>query len=145
MSKSIYEDLLKSYRNDMIPTAKKQLNEGMQIAFDEEEAQEILQLLAMAGIKQQPDSIEVDVVDEPLDENKPNWPTKPETFQDTPTLSSYSGGLNKPKTTGQSTVPVLASQKDRQHAHESIEEEEDSDLMILERSLFKLYQDYKGE
>ena len=26
----------------------------------------------------------------------------------------YAGGLNKPKSTGQSTIPVLASQDDRQ-------------------------------
>jgi hypothetical protein len=30
----------------------------------------------------------------------------------------YSGGLNGPKSTGQSTVPVLASQEDRQHTYE---------------------------
>jgi hypothetical protein len=30
----------------------------------------------------------------------------------------YSGGLNRPKATGQTTVPVIASQEDRQHAYE---------------------------
>jgi hypothetical protein len=131
----IYESLLRGYRNDMLPTAKKQLNESISITVDDEDAEALLQLLAMAGIQQQPSAVVVSD-EEPLGENKPNWPTKPETFQDTPTLSSYSGGLNKPKTTGQSTVPVLASQKDRQIAYEDVE---------LERSLFKLYQDYKGE
>ena len=33
----------------------------------------------------------------------------------------YSGGLNGPKSTGQSTIPVLASQEDRQHTYEEDE------------------------
>ena len=143
MTISLYESLLKNYRADMMPGKK--INEDIAVTLSGEDAAELLQLLSMAGIQSTaPQEIEVEL-DEQTKEQSPNWPTKPETFQDTPTLSSYSGGLNKPKTTGQSTVPVIASQKDRQYAHESIEEEEDSDLMILERSLFKLYQDYKGK
>lgn len=52
------------------------------------------------------DSGEVEVA---VDENKPNWPTNPETSDD---AMQYSGGLNKPKTDvagdGQTTVPVTA-------------------------------------
>ena len=141
MSKSIYNDLLVEYRNTIIPT-KQQIKEGMSITVDEEDAEQLLHLLAMAGIKSSTTpSTAIITTDEQLEEEKPdsqepNWPTKPETFQDTPTLSSYSGGLNKPKTTGQSTTPILASQKNRQHTYENVD---------LERSLFKLYQDYKGE
>jgi hypothetical protein len=47
----------------------------------------------------------------------------------------YSGGLNGPKSTGQTTVPVIASQLRRQVSmEESVE---------LERSLFKLYKEFK--
>jgi hypothetical protein len=35
----------------------------------------------------------------------------------------YAGGLNQPKSTGQSTVPVLASQDDRQHSYAEAEED----------------------
>jgi hypothetical protein len=47
----------------------------------------------------------------------------------------YSGGLNGPKSTGQSTTPVLASQLRRQ-----VSMEESADL---ELSLMKLYKEFK--
>jgi hypothetical protein len=59
--------------------------------------------------------------DQQVDENKPDWPTNTETSAD---ALQYSGGLNKPKVTGQTTVPVIASQDDRQHAYESSEADE---------------------
>jgi hypothetical protein len=59
--------------------------------------------------------------DQQVDENKPDWPTNTETSAD---ALQYSGGLNKPKATGQTTVPVIASQDDRQHAYESSEADE---------------------
>ena len=40
-------------------------------------------------------------------ENQPNWPTDTETSDD---ALQYSGGLNGPKSTGQTTVPVIAHQ-----------------------------------
>ena len=46
-----------------------------------------------------------------VDENSPDWPTNTEYNQDS---LQYSGGLNRPKSTGQTTVPVIASQLDRQ-------------------------------
>jgi hypothetical protein len=58
-------------------------------------------------------------VHETLDENNPDWPTDQETSDD---ALQYSGGLNGPKSTGQSTVPVLASQEDRQHTYEDDQE-----------------------
>jgi len=48
-------------------------------------------------------------------ENEPNWPTDAEGSDD---AMMYSGGIDGPKSTGQSTVPVIASQEDRQHAYE---------------------------
>jgi len=57
-------------------------------------------------------------VHETLDENNPDYPTDQTGTED---AMMYSGGLNGPKSTGQSTVPVLASQEDRQHTYEDDE------------------------
>jgi hypothetical protein len=46
----------------------------------------------------------------------------------------YSGGLNGPKSTGQTTIPVVASQEERLH---TMEESEDVD------SFLNLYQSFK--
>jgi len=53
-------------------------------------------------------------------ENAPDYPTNTETSAD---ALQYSGGLNKPKSTGQSTVPVLASQEERQESYAEAEED----------------------
>jgi hypothetical protein len=58
-------------------------------------------------------------VHEALDENNPDWPTDTETSDD---ALQYSGGLNGPKSTGQTTIPVIASQDDRQHTYEDDQE-----------------------
>jgi hypothetical protein len=61
--------------------------------------------------------------EEQMDEvsmNEPDYPTNTETSSD---AMQYAGGLNKPKSTGQSTVPVLASQDDRQHSYAEAEED----------------------
>ena len=55
-----------------------------------------------------------------VDENQPDWPTNTETSDD---ALQYSGGLNKPKSTGQTTIPVIASQDDRQHSYAEAEED----------------------
>ncbi len=57
---------------------------------------------------------------EVVDENQPNWPTDTEQAQDN---FGYSGGLNKPKSTGQTTVPVIASQDERQESYAEAEED----------------------
>jgi|688.fasta_scaffold56453_2 hypothetical protein len=49
-------------------------------------------------------------------ENHPDYPTDAEGTDD---AMMYAGGPNDPKSTGQSTVPVIASQQDRQHAYEN--------------------------
>ena len=64
-----------------------------------------------------------DVVDEAYGDtdetqNHPDWPTNTEYSDD---AFQYSGGLNKPKSTGQTTIPVVASQLERQHAYEAEE------------------------
>jgi hypothetical protein len=57
-------------------------------------------------------------IDEALAENNPDWPTDQTGTED---AMMYSGGLDGPKSTGQSQVPVLASQEDRQHTYEEDE------------------------
>ena len=73
---------------------------------------------------------------EVVDENKPDWPTKEETLPAQPELRTYSGGLNGPKSTGQTTIPVIAGQLRRTSTMEENVE--------LERSLFKTWKNYKG-
>jgi len=68
---------------------------------------------------------------EMVEENSPNWPTDQETSND---ALQYAGGLNKPKSTGQTTTPVIASQLRRQVSME--------ESVKLERSLFDLYKDF---
>jgi hypothetical protein len=53
-------------------------------------------------------------------ENAPDYPTETETSADP---FQYSGGINKPKSTGQTTVPVIASQTDRQQSYAEAEED----------------------
>ena len=71
-----------------------------------------------------------------VDENAPDWPTNTDTLAADHNLRTYSGGLNGPKSTGQTTVPVVASQLRRQASME--------ESIALERSLFKTWQNYKG-
>jgi len=53
-------------------------------------------------------------------ENAPNYPTDTEISNDP---FQYSGGINKPKSTGQTTTPVIASQTDRQQSYAEAEED----------------------
>jgi hypothetical protein len=70
---------------------------------------------------------------EKVDENHPDWPTNTETSGD---ALQYSGGLNKPKASGQSTVPVLDLEPARQGANESRD---------LGMSLYRELQNYKAQ
>jgi hypothetical protein len=65
--------------------------------------------------------------DNVVDQNAPDYPTDTEQAEDN---FEYSGGLNKPKSTGQSTVPVLASQEERQESYAA--EEEDAIKRMME-------------
>ena len=118
------------------------------VSADGEEADQLAALLKMAGLNgqsqdcgtcgQAPCGCEQTVdeaygdTDETL--NNPDWPTDTEKLDAEPNLRTYSGGLNGPKSTGQTTVPVVASQERRLHS-ESVE---------LERTLFKTWKNYKG-
>jgi hypothetical protein len=62
-----------------------------------------------------------------VSQNTPDYPTNTETAEDN---FEYSGGLNKPKSTGQTTVPVIASQDERQESYAA--EEEDAIKRMME-------------
>jgi hypothetical protein len=107
------------------------------VTADGAEADQLAELLKMAGMHSQ----EQQACDtcgstpcgcEELDENSPDWPTNTETSDN---AMQYSGGLNGPKSTGQTTTPVIASQLRRQVSME--------EGVKIERSLFKLYNQYK--
>ena len=108
------------------------------VSADGDDAESLAALLKMAGMEQKQEVCSgcgsADCSCQEIDENSPDWPTNTETSDD---ALQYSGGLNKPKSTGQTTIPVIASQLRRQVSmEESVE---------LERSLFKLYQNYKAK
>jgi hypothetical protein len=65
-----------------------------------------------------------------------DWPTNDQTLAADPNLRTYSGGLNGPKSTGQTTTPVIASQMRRQASME--------ESLKLERGLFDSWKQYKG-
>jgi hypothetical protein len=121
------------------------------VSADGEEADQLAALLKMAGLQGQSEQAcgtcgaapcgceqTVDEAYGDTDEtlNDPDWPTDTETLAADPELRTYSGGLNGPKSTGQTTIPVVASQLRRQASMEESAE--------LERSLFKTWKNYKG-
>ena len=105
-----------------------------------EEAAKLMALLKLAGLEGKQDVCptcgSADCQCNELDENSPDWPTNTEKLDAEPNLRTYSGGLNGPKSTGQTTTPVIASQLRRQVSMEENVE--------LERSLFKTWKNYKG-
>lgn len=116
-----------------------QPSRNITITASDEDAVQLARLLNLAGLdssEHEPAHDESDLDIEVVDENMPDWPTNPETSDDP---FQYSGGLNKPKVTGQTTIPVVASQTDRIGRITAMEDVE------LERTLFKLYNQYKGE
>lgn len=136
----VYESLDRDYQQ--------QLNEGMSvnISMDEagnktvnvtatqEDAAALADLLNLAGM-QRHTAASSSSCDQDLEENSPDWPTNTETLAADPNLRTYSGGVDGPKSTGQSvqdggSIPAL-----RRAMGENVE---------LERSLFKLYQNYKA-
>jgi hypothetical protein len=118
-------------------TGDGEARKSITVTADGAEADQLAELLKMAGMHSQ----EQQACDtcgstpcgcEELDENSPDWPTNTETSDN---AMQYSGGLNGPKSTGQTTTPVIASQLRRQVSME--------EGVKIERSLFKLYNQYK--
>ena len=108
------------------------------------EADMLAQLLKMAGLESKQEAcpgcgkVECGCEEEMVDENSPDWPTNTVTGgENDPSLRTYSGGLNKPKSTGQTTIPTLGSADRRRQV--SMEEN-----VELERTLFKTWKNYKG-
>lgn len=138
-----YTQLLNEGMNVSVNMGKSedgQTTKNITVTADGEDAEALASLLKMAGMEQHshqetcPACGKEPCACEELDENSPDWPTNTETSDD---AFQYSGGLNKPKSTGQTTVPVIASQLRRQVSmDEGVE---------LERSLFRLYQNYKAQ
>ena len=150
--KGIYDSLNRDVEN-AITESMAQLNESLSINMSssteggksltvtatEEDAMKLAVLLKMFGLgsgqgMQQSNqacpscgssSCNCDQMDEAYGDtaetqNSPDYPTNTETSGN---AMQYSGGLDGPKSSGQSTVPVLASQEDRQSTYE-----EDADL-----------------
>ena len=110
-----------------------EMGQGITITADGEEANKLMMLLKLAGLEGCPSCGKAPCGCDSLEENSPDWPTNTEKSDN---AFQYSGGLNGPKSTGQTTVPVVASQMRRQVSMEENVE--------LERTLFKTWKNYKG-
>lgn len=91
-----------------------QATKSISINADGEDAEQLAQLLNLAGIKAAaPGHSDCGCGTSPcsceeLDENSPDWPTNTEVIgDDDPYMRRYAGGLNRPKSTGQTTAPVI--------------------------------------
>ena len=120
-----------------------QPSKSITVSADGDDAEALAGLLKMAGLGGQgqyknicPKCGSANCGCEELDENSPDWPTNTETIDAEPNLRTYSGGLNGPKSTGQTTVPVIAGQLRRQTSME--------ESVKLEKTLSDLYKNYKG-
>ena len=104
-----------------------QPTKNITISAEGAEAETLAQLLNLAGLQskesgcgcgQTPcgcEQVEEAYGDTDPTENKPDYPTDAETTgDDDELLRRWAGGLNKPKSTGQTTIPVIASQAERQ-------------------------------
>ena len=118
-------------------------HKSVTVTADGDDADKLAELLKMAGLGGQSHAATCDACGqtpcgcaEVVDENSPDWPTDTETLAAQPELRTYSGGLNGPKSTGQTTIPVIAGQLRRQTSME--------ENVKLERSLFKTWKNYKG-
>jgi hypothetical protein len=101
-------------------------SKSLTVTATDEDAMKLSQLLKSAGLGGGDEGYGgggYTCGDQQMDEvsmNQPDYPTETETSDN---AMQYAGGLNKPKSTGQSTVPVLASQDDRQHSYAEAEED----------------------
>jgi hypothetical protein len=108
-----------------------ELTKNITVSAEGDEAETLAQLLNLAGMApkdtgcgcgQTPcgcSQVEEAYGDTTPTENAPDYPTDEETTgEDDELLRRWAGGLNKPKSTGQTTIPVIASQQDRLHTME---------------------------
>ena len=108
------------------------------VSADGEDAEKLAEILKLAGLG----GLGGQTMDEAYGDttatmNSPDYPTDTETIDgDDPYLRRFSGGLNGAKSTGQTTIPVIAGQMRRTSTMEENVE--------LERSLFNTWKTYKG-
>jgi hypothetical protein len=93
------------------------------VSAEGEQAEMLAQLLNLAGLHGKSEACSscgstpcgCDQVDEAVDENNPDWPTDKETTgNDDPEQRRWAGGLNGPKSTGQTTGAPFNRQPERQ-------------------------------
>ena len=125
-------------------------NKTINVSADGEDAEKLAEILKLAGLGSQSggcsscgqapcgcDTVDEAYGDTTATKNSTDWPTDKETTDSNdPYLRRLSAGLNGPKSTGQTTVPVIASQLRRQVSMEENVE--------LERSLFNTWKNYKA-
>jgi hypothetical protein len=106
------------------------------VSADGEDAEKLAEILKLAGLGGQ-SAMDEAYGDTTATMNSPDYPTDTETIDgDDPYLRRFSGGLNGAKSTGQTTIPVIAGQMRRTSTMEENVE--------LERSLFNTWKTYKG-
>jgi len=145
---SVYESLDRQFKQALTEGMNVSVNmstgqdgeptKNITISAEGDDADRLAELLKMAGLGGQESACNTCESTpcgcESLEENSPDWPTNTETSDD---AFQYSGGINGPKSTGQTTVPVIASQLRRQVSME--------ESVQIERSLFKLFKNYKAQ
>lgn len=93
-----------------------QPRKSITVSADGEAAEQLAQLLNLAGMSSHGAAPE-EPCGEELDENSPDWPTSQETTgEDDPEMRRWAGGLNGPKSTGQTTGAPFNRQPQRQGA-----------------------------
>jgi hypothetical protein len=119
-------------------------SKSLTVTATDEDAMKLSQLLKSAGLGggdsegYSGDGYKPACGDQQMDEvsmNQPDYPTETETSADP---FQYSGGLNKPKATGQTTTPVIASQDDRQGMAEGAGPD---DIAVIERLMDEAFAD----
>ena len=153
--KGVYESLDQQFKQALtesiqVKSSMEECGDGkmapaVTIQADGEEAAKLMMLLKLAGLESQVPAACPTCggapcgCDEIVDENSPDWPTNTEKLDAEPTLRTYSGGLNGPKSTGQSTTVGGGIPNIQLRRQASMEES-----VALERSLFKTWKNYKG-
>jgi hypothetical protein len=118
-----------------------QPSKNITVSADGEDAEALAQLLKMAGLGGNAETCPAcgksDCGCQAVDENSPDLPTNKMYTNMKQSSDPISNDLNRDKSTGQTTVPVVASQLRRQVSME--------ESVKLESDLFRLYQNYKAQ